>query len=194
MNMQSSVSDICLFTKFKDGDDDAFAALYNRYAAQLVDYASTRVDSLEEAKDLIQDLFISLFEKKAILQIEHSVRAYLFMALKRRLLNHYRSHATRESYKHYLEKMEMQYFLGPDSLMETKEILARIDATVNKMSPSVRKVFLMSREEHLNTREIAERLQVSEQTVKNQITSALNILRKNVKGSLMLLLLYLLLR
>lgn len=192
--MPSTVSDISLFEEFKNGDDEAFAALYHRYAEQLVDYASLRVESLDEAKDLIQDLFITLWEKKAMLHIEQSVKAYLFKALKRRLLNHYRSHATRESYKNHLERMEVQYFFGPDSIVESKETLARIEATVEKMSPNVRKVYLMSREEHLNTREIAERLQVSEQTVKNQITTALNLLRKNLKLSVLLALIYLLLR
>lgn len=179
--MSDSVEDIQLFNAFRLGDDTAFASLYQRYAPELIDYASSRLESLDEARDVIQDLFVYLWEKRQELEIKQSVKGYLFLGLNRRILNHYRKNNYRVSYANQLKAMEEQYFFGPDSYVEAKEVQHMVTDTLETMPNKVREIYLLSREEHLSNLEIAERLNISEQTVKNQLSTAMAILRKSMK-------------
>jgi len=179
--MNASTSDVNLFYAFKTGNNDAFSRIYELYAEPLIEYASRKLQSIEEARDLIQDLFIYLWEKRADLTINQSLRAYLFRALNRRILNHYRKNNTREEYASYLSKME-HAFTDPDQSVEIKELQQNIQFALSKMPNKVREIYRLSREEYLSVREIAQHLNLSEQTVKNQLTTALSIIRQVLKG------------
>jgi len=179
--MNASTSDVNLFYAFKTGNNDAFSRIYELYAEPLIEYASRKLQSIEEARDLIQDLFIYLWEKRADLNINQSLRAYLFRALNRRILNHYRKNNTREEYASYLSKME-QAATDPDQSIEIKELQQNIQFALSKMPNKVREIYRLSREEYLSVREIAQHLNLSEQTVKNQLTTALSIIRQVLKG------------
>lgn len=174
------MDDIELFNDFRRGNDDAFSQLYYRYAEKLIAYASSKLESLDEAHDLIHDLFVYLWEKRERIEIKQSVKAYLFLALNRRILNHYRANSYKVSYAEQLQKMEQQYFFGPDSYAEAKEVQYVVNDAIEAMPNRVREIYLLSREAHLSNNEIAKRLNISEQTVKNQLSTALAIIRRAV--------------
>ncbi|WP_333862761.1 RNA polymerase sigma factor [Sphingobacterium sp.] len=184
--MNASTSDTNLFYAFKTGNDDAFSKIYELYAEPLIEYASRKVRSLEEARDLIQDLFIYLWEKRADLNINQSLRAYLFRALNRRILNHYRKNNTQEEYASYISKMA-DAIVDPDLSVEVKELEQNIQFALSKMPNKVREIYRLSREEYLSVREIAHHLNLSEQTIKNQLTTALSIIRQVLKGIIVFL-------
>ncbi len=179
--MTDSAEDIELFNAFRRGDDAAFALLYQQYAPVLVDYAAKRLTSLDEAQDLIQDLFVYIWERRSALDINQSVKAYLFLGLNRRIINHYRKDAYRSRYADQLKAMEERFFFGPDAFLEAKEMQRIVSDTLDGMPKKVQEIYRLSREEHLSNAEIAKRLGISEQTVKNQLSTAVTLLRKRLK-------------
>lgn len=187
VDMETESTDILLFNSFKKGNDDAFAQLYAKFVEDLVGYASTKLEYLDEAHDIIHDLFVYVWEKRADIYIKHSVRAYLFWLLNKRIINHYRSNSYKAIYADQLKRMEQQYFLAPDSFVEAKEIQHMVDRAVQSMSDKVREIYLLSREDHLTNAEIAKQLNLSEQTVKNQLSTAMSIIRKVVKHGVLLM-------
>lgn len=184
--MIHKLDDIALFNHFKSGNDEAFSTLYEIYAEKLLVYASTKLSSLDEARDLVHDLFVHLWEKRAQIDIQQSVKGYLFWSLNRRILNHYRRNSYQTQYADQLRKMEEQFFFGPDRYVEAKEIQSQIDEAVSLMPNKVREIYLLSREEHLSNAEIADRLNISQQTVKNQLSTAMSIIRKSIRYAILL--------
>lgn len=80
------------------GDQAAFASLYAHYAPQLIGYAAARLSSLEEARDIIQDLFVYLWDERQNININISLRSYLFTAVRYRIIDHIRHQLTRREY------------------------------------------------------------------------------------------------
>lgn len=178
--MKTTMDDLILFNAFKSGNDVAFSKIYDLYSEPLINYASKKVQSLDEARDLIQDLFIYLWEKRVDLDIKQSLRAYLFQALNRRILNHFRKNNTREEYAKYLQRMSSAFY-SPNYSLELKELQQNIQHAISKMSNRVKEVYRLSREEYMSIKEIAQYLNSSEQTVKNQLSTALSIIRESLK-------------
>jgi len=179
--MKSEIPDIQLFNAFRSGDDAAFSRLYRQYAPQLIDYAAHKLESLDEARDIIHDLFVYVWEKRQQIEITQSVKGYLFLALNRRIINHYRQNSYHTRYANQLKAMESEYYFGPDSFVEAKDVQQIVSDSLHHMPKRVREIYLLSREEHLTNAEIAKHLDISEQTVKNQLSAALAILRKSMK-------------
>ena len=167
---------ICL----KQGDQEAFAILYQQYAADLLRYAASRMFRLEDARDIIQDVFIKLWNDRAAIQVNTGIRQYLYGMVRNRVIDHIRKNAVREEYALLLQYLGAPDLPDPLAQLEAKEFAASIQQTLAKLSPKVREVYHLSREQQLSIPEIAAQLQVSEQTVKNQLTTALNHLRKSL--------------
>lgn len=170
-----------LIEEFRNGDEEAFAKIYEHYAESLIAYGANRVESIEEAHDIIHDLFVNLWEKRASLTIQQSLKAYLFTALHRRIINHYRKNTYRAVYAEQLQRMEHQYLQGPDKELEAKEMRALVESAVDTMPAKMREIYRLSRDEHLTIKQIAEKLNIAEQTVKNQLHRAITIIRARMK-------------
>lgn len=180
--------DMCVFDSQNDlllalraGNAAAFSHIYEKYAPILIDYAAERLQSLDEAHDMIHDLFVQLWEKKEQLEIKHSFKAFLFVCLKRRMVDHYRKNSYKRLYAERLQTLSTIISYAPDSYLEAKETQRLIDSSLLEMPSKVREIYLLSREEHLSNKEIASRLQISEQTVKNQLYTAMSILRREFR-------------
>jgi RNA polymerase sigma-70 factor (family 1) len=171
----------------ESGDPAAFESIYNLYWEEVYLSALKRVQDEDIAKEITQELFISLWEKREILRINESLQAYLHGAVKYRVINYFRSAITRDRYHNH-----MQSLLGEQTINETesyyavKAIKSTLDSILKKMPERMRLIFSMSRFEQKSITEIADELNLSGQTVKNQLTSALKIIREN--GSLIILL------
>ncbi|SEM00078.1 RNA polymerase sigma-70 factor, ECF subfamily [bacterium A37T11] len=181
--MDVFTSDEELLTSFRQGDEKAFSMVYHQHAGVLIDYAASRLESFDEAKDMIHDLFIQLWEARENLQLKHSFKAFLFFCLKRRILNYYRQHNSRSVYAERLKVLASSFSPGADTYVEAKEVKELLDNTLENMSGRVREIYLMSREEYLSNKEIALKLNLSEQTVKNQLYTATLILKEKFRAA-----------
>lgn len=154
----------------------AFDKIYKTYWADLYSFARKRVGSEEDAKDILQDLFVAVWTKRETLSITLSLKAYLFTALRHRIINHYNSKSTEIEYLAILAKME-QFNESTEEYVAENEINTIIDESLNRMPFKMREIFELSRFKGYSAKEIANQLQLSEQTVRNQISNALKYLK-----------------
>ncbi|MDR3715262.1 MAG: RNA polymerase sigma-70 factor [Puia sp.] len=177
-----SLDDARLVVLLKKDDGAAFAEIYRRYASGLADFAGSRLFGLEDARDIIHDLFVALWERRKTISVTGNLSAYLFAAVRYRVIDQIRKNITREEYAQAVQALSTD---GADTTGQTlaaKELEQALADSVSQLSPAVREVYRLSREENLSTQDIALKLSRSEQTVKNQLSTALQHLRKSLPG------------
>lgn len=154
--------------------------------------AVKKIYSEEVAKDLVQDLFVSIWLRRSTININTSLTFYLLKAIKYKVINYIESNIVKRNYINSLDKAIMDYDNSTSETIVCNDLEQFIESGINGLSPKVKVVFELSRKENLTVMEIAEKLNVSEQTVKNQISTAIRTLRlhlHNISISLVLLLL-----
>lgn len=176
----NSLSDLQLADLLKEEDEAAFSEIYKRYADNLTGFASSKLYSLEDPRDVIHDVFVKLWEERKQLKVDRNLEAYLFTLTRYRIIDKIRKNITREDYAEMVLALRISYQSEIEQQIAAREIKQHIDGALEKLSPRVREIYLLSREDNLSVAEIAGKLQLSEQTVKNQLTFAL----KHLRGSL----------
>lgn len=175
--MYNSYSDEQLLSLLRDGDIGAFNTIYDRYSRPLYLYILSKTDRGETSKDVLQDLFATLWEKRCTLDIQLSLRSYLYQSVRHKIIDLYRKDNT---YRKYLQQLIEHFDAQPHNISETYDYKAKaseVFEAINRLPARMKEIFMLSRFENLSTEQIASRLDLSQQTVKNQITKALKILR-----------------
>jgi len=175
-----------LVTLLKKGDERAFAEIYKRFAAKLAGFAGAKLYSLDDARDILHDIFVKLWEGREQLRITSNLQSYLFAVIRHRIVDKIRKNITREDYASAVQSFAATYSEDSEKQLEAKELRQTIEHSLNQLSPRIKEIYKLSREEGMSNREIAEKLSLSEQTVKNQLSAALKHLRKTL-GSIYLL-------
>lgn len=167
-----------LLSLLKTRDDyDAFTEIYSRYWDVLLNTAYQRLKSREASEEIVQEVFVTLFVKRAEIQISTSLEAWLKTALKYKVFNIYRSQQIHLLHLNKIIRKNEISPLMPDEVVNLKEIKKRIEVAADKLPDKCRQVFLLSRFEHLSQQEIAERMGISLSTVKKHLTKAIAALR-----------------
>ncbi|HKC34643.1 MAG TPA: RNA polymerase sigma-70 factor [Chitinophagaceae bacterium] len=187
MRTESSYEEKELLQGLQSGQESAFRTIYEKYASALIHFAAARLSSLEEAKDLIHDLFVYLWEEKENIHITHSLQAFLFAAVRYRIIDRIRHDMIREKYAASLQGLPGIEKPEAENNLASKELQSKIENAVNELPPRVREVYQLSRDKHYSIAEIAAELNLSPQTVKNQLTTALSHLRSALKSLILLL-------
>lgn len=186
-------ADDALLAAVQQDDTAAFRQLYDRYWKALYIKACQRVDP-DEAQDLVQEVMISLWKRRQeiFLPPGAGLAPYLFTAVKYRVISHFAFQAGEIKKAALFDILDAP---AASQLAETKELEARIATEVGKLPTRMQQVFRMSREQDMPIKDIAAQLDISEQTVKNQLTEALKRLRTalapNSAGEWAILLFYL---
>jgi len=158
----------------------AFEVLYKKHTVKLLSVAVKKVDDYETAQELVQDVFISLFELRDSLNPKISVQAYLYVALKNRILNHYRHQSVQKRYEQYMALQQPAVTENVVSQLQGKELELQLNEEIKKLPLQCRTVFLLSRKEGLPYKEIATELNISVNTVEQHMRKALRILRTSM--------------
>lgn len=174
----SSYSDDQLTGLLKSGDQAAFTEIYNRYWLAAYRSAFNILKDDEACLDVVQDVFVWLWHNRGQLNIAN-LKPYLITAVKFKMLNVIRQGKFRADVIADL-KVDETALTFVDSSYEVKELKAIIDRFVEELPTQAQKIFHLSRNEHLSHREIAERLGLSEKTVKNQMNISLKKLRTSL--------------
>ncbi len=173
-------TDLNLIDLLKKDDEHAFAEIYSRYAESLVGFASSKLFDLEDARDIIHDVFVKLWQEREQLQVDRDLKAYLFKLTRYRIVDKIRKNITREEYAAMVQALAVRYEPGIEQQIAAKELQQSIHKFLDELSPRVKEIYLLSREENLTIPEIAAQLQLSEQTIKNQLSAALKHLRASL--------------
>ena len=175
-----TLTDLELVDLLKKDDSDAFSEIYSRYAVLLAGFASSKLFDLEDSRDIIHDVFVKLWQERKQLKVDRDLKAYLFKLTRYRIVDKIRKNITRQEYAAMVNSLALSYGVTIEQEIAAKEMAQIIETSLNKLSPRVKEVYLLSREENLSVAEIADKLQVSEQTVKNQLSTALKHLRTSL--------------
>lgn len=178
MKVYTGLDDFQLIELLKGDDESAFAEIYNRYAENMAGFACSKLYSLEDARDLIHDLFVKLWENRNQLVVSSNLKTYLYLLVRHRIIDKIRKNITREEYAESLKSLRYAYHNSIEQKIYLKELEDTIEKSLNELSPRVKEIYQMSRVEELSIKEIAEKLGLAEQTVKNQLSTALKHLQK----------------
>jgi RNA polymerase sigma-70 factor (ECF subfamily) len=177
MTEYKALSDSELAMLFQRQDRKAFEEIYRRYWHPLFLHAYHILDDEDEAQDIIQDLFIAFWNKSSAEPIHTSLKSYLYVMARNKVLNHIRKNKINANFIQLLSSKLTEKDFNTVQDIELKELTALIDREIDLLPPRMKQVFEMSRKEFLTHKEIAERLGTSEETVKKQITNSLKLLR-----------------
>lgn len=185
----NNLSDEQLIGLLKLGDAAAYLEIYDRYKHLLQQHALKKLGDMDEVEDLIQELFIYIWDKRETLVLTTSLSGYLFTAVRNRVFNTYAKKSREAGYLNSIQEFISSGEYTTDLMLREKEFAAIIEKEIAALPPRMREVFLLSRNEGLTHKQIAQRLGTSELTVTTQIRNALKTLRLRL-GSLFALLLF----
>ncbi|GGH59368.1 RNA polymerase sigma-70 factor (ECF subfamily) [Filimonas zeae] len=176
--MSASVINITAYQQLHKGDEAGFKALYTACWYELYETAYAKTGDKAQAQDMVQELFIAVWKNGIPAREGASVKEYLYGALRNRVFNYYRSAAVQEKYKTALEaSWQLLADVTLPGILEADELERLVEKEVQQMPTAMQMVYRMSREEGLSALAIAEALQLSPQTVRNQISAALARIR-----------------
>ncbi|SHG30879.1 RNA polymerase sigma factor [Pedobacter caeni] len=193
MDNYSKFSDEQLTTLLKAGDQTAFSEIYNKYWAMLYTTCHKMLREESDAQDIVQDLFITLWTKRNELDFKTSLSGYLYVTARHKVLNAIRKRKNSDK----LIDVLASYIQAQDhSVLEQiteKELAIAIEKEIQNLPEKMREVFEYSRKAYLSNREIADKLGISDKTVKKQIGNAIKVIRLklSLSSGLILLLIYL---
>lgn len=157
-----------------------YEALFREHYDPLCGYVFFYLKDRAASEEVVQDIFFNLWKKRNELEINTSLKSYLYKAARNHSLNVLKHIEVRENYKLKNEEERSQAENHSHSEMEVSELEKRIEAAIDQLPPERKKIFLMSRYENLKYREIADKLDISLKTVEAQMGKALKFLREQL--------------
>ena len=181
--MYHDLNDMELLHLLKGSDEAAFNEIYNRFQGLLYVYACRIVKEAHEAEDIVQEVFIYLWDKRASLVCENSLAAWLYSAVRYKFFDRLDHQKVRTGYLQSLQKFIDQEDYCTDHYIRERELTNLIEKGIAALPSKMQEIFALSRKEDLTHKEIAIQLNLTEKTAKNQVHNALKILRTRI-GSL----------
>jgi RNA polymerase sigma-70 factor (ECF subfamily) len=172
-------SDVEIIKAIGNGNAVVFKQVFMSYYENLCRYAYTLLKNTEEAEDIVQSMFVKVWEKRGELEIRNSIRSYLFKAVYHQCINQLEHRTVKLKHQvHIAHEMHNEAQL-PETFQH--ELEENIVAAIKTLPEQCRIIFMMSRYDELRYAEIALHLNISVNTVENQISKALKILRLKLK-------------
>jgi len=180
MTDYTSYSDIELADLVRSADDRAFKEIYDRYNKLLYLFASNKLRNKEEAKDVVQDVFAWLLNNRTRFAINSSVSSFLYKSVLNKIFDIFRHQSVIRKYieqgDHYIDIDSTE----TDYLIREKDIAQMIRQEIDAMPQKMKEVYLLRFEQYLSAKEIAEQLNISENTVNTHLKRAAKKLRDNL--------------
>ncbi|GAB3280325.1 RNA polymerase sigma-70 factor [Larkinella harenae] len=179
--------DIALWKRIKSGEEAAFADLFYQYYPVLCVYAQRLLDDSDQAKDVVQGVFVRLYEQRESILLVTSLKAYLYKAVQNACLNQIKQAHTYQSHQqHLLQLSPPADHTEPILQLELEQLIWQ---AVQRLPPQCGRIFQMNRFEGKKNNQIAQELGLSVRTVETQISKALTLLRESLADYLPVLLL-----
>lgn len=185
MASYTNLLDLELWDLLKSGNRLAFDTIWYRYSPKLLNHAYNKTRDREDARDIVQETFITLWEKKETLQIKTTLKGFLYTSIRNKILNKLLHEAVRDKYLASLLQFINDGIYETDHKIREQQLKDQIELEILELPAKMREVFEMSRNLHLNHREIAEMLGISEKTVSRHISSAIAILKSKLRYYIM---------
>ncbi|MEQ8685571.1 MAG: RNA polymerase sigma-70 factor [Imperialibacter sp.] len=184
----SYANDNELLEAFQRGEKDAFIVIYERFWNRifLIAYKSTR--NKEVSEDLVQNLFLKLWDKRDLLHIKQ-IEAYLHSSIRNSAIDYIHSQLVRNKYLDYLKVSPPVNENNTDRMMAVSDLSNLIEEGLTQLPEKSRSIFRMNRLDHSPVEEIAQKLKISEKAVQYHLTKSLKVMRLYLKSIIFSLLL-----
>lgn len=170
-----------LLAQLRESEHSALTEIYNRYWKYLYQSSFRILQDHDKCADVIQEVFVNLWEIRSKLFIKLSLKSYLYAAVKYEVLRQLRKQVINDDILDFIDTLEDN---SNEELMEYKELQQQIDQIIEELPSRCQEVFKLSRLEHLTHKEIAEKLAISTKTVEYHIANALVYLRSQLGKTL----------
>lgn len=173
MNRESEI-----IKRIRQGDKGQFESLFRSSYTSLVHYARRLIKDNDTAEEIVQDLFVRLWQDKEKIRIKSSLNGYLFRSVHNRCLHHIEHNKVIEKHAKEMSLEEDDDSASPSDLIQYKELHLKITRILDRLPERCGRIFCMNRFEGLKYAEIAEKLSVSVKTVEANMGRALREFRK----------------
>lgn len=177
MYKYKSQSDDELLGHLRSDNGAVVEEIYRRYYGLLYSHVYRRLPDREEARDIVQEALVALWNKRHQLTADTTLSSYLYTLVRNRVLNTYRNQKVKTVYLASLQAFIDKGENVTDEKLREKELIALVEKEVAALPPQMRLIFEMSRNLEMTHQQIADELNISPHTVRTQVRSALRILR-----------------
>lgn len=179
-------------TGLRNSDELVFEKVFKGYYEVLCNYANTIICNIDEAEEIVQNTYLTIWDKRDKLDIHTSIKSYLYKAVYNNCLNWMKHYRVQQKHVEATRHQTVLYIDDSSEQLLGIELEQQIGLAINSIPKKCRTVFKLSRFENLTYSEIADQLNLSVKTVDNHMIKALKILREKLKDYLPLFLLLLL--
>ncbi len=184
MSFYKTQDDIKLVGLLKKGDELAFNEIYLRYWPLLFRHARRMLHDEDEALDIVQDIFTNLWTKSEDLFFTTSLSAYLYTSVRNKTINVINKGKLHKNYVNSLQEFINKGTYETDDQIRYNEFATRIENEVNNLPPKMREIFKLRKDQGLSYKQIAQQLNLADETVKKQVYRALKTLRARLSAFL----------
>jgi len=188
-----NLSEELLLIRCSHDDAGAFRELYHRYKEFVFTVVAARLNDEDEAKDIVQDIFVNLWASRANLHHLKDFKPYLYVLSRNQVISAYRKKSIRIRGEAYLIQQLSEIELSAEDRRLARELHNTIVQVVDQLPETMRHCYNLSKNEGKRNGEIAGILNISEKTVRNNVSEALKRLKLNLQNShpeLLILLLF----
>ncbi len=172
-------NDIKIFKKINGGDKKSFEELFRKYYPSLCRFVFPFVKDISLSEEIVQEMFIKIWDKREKININTTVKSYLYKASRNTALNFIKQKKDNIS----LDNTKIQYKNSDKTdIIEYKELEKQISEAIDSLPEKCREIFCLSRHEEMTYKQIADYLEISIKTVENQMGIALRKLRSYLKS------------
>jgi RNA polymerase sigma-70 factor (ECF subfamily) len=162
------------------GEKKAFEYLYSYYAPKVYNFCKKLYLTSDQAKEMVQVVFIVVWEHRGQIDPDKSFSSYLFTIAKNRILDSYKKKVVNQAFINYTLFHQKDFSFVTEEKIYFDEMNLIVEKAIDELPERCREVFNLSRKEELSYKEIAEKLNITESTVNTQISKAIKILQKAI--------------
>ena len=178
--MQNDEKDI--IRKIRQGDSKAFEKVYIEHHKKVDRYIIHFIHDTEESSNILQDVFISVWEMRERIDGELPIQQLLYRVARNKVFNYLRKSVNEKYYINYCKANHTESDLSTEEFIQYRELETIFRASIDDLPERRREIFLCSIDNGLSYKEISEKLNISENTVDSQIRNALDHIRKTIKA------------
>jgi len=186
MEKTEKIDDLLL--RISEDDTAAFESLFHLYHKRIYAFAQGLLNSSFDAEEVVQNVFLAIWNQRTNLNISGSFTSYIFGIARNMVYEHMRQRINKEAFSEYYLEHNVEYSFITEEEVSYHELEGKLQQCIDLLPERRREIFVLSRIEKLSYKEIAAKLNISENTVDTQIRHALNALRRQLTEYLILLL------
>ena len=181
MKERSLHSEHELIVKLRKGDPFAFEAIFERYSNKLYQFSLSYLKSEADAEEILQEVFLKIWERRKEIKTETSFQSYLFTITLNFIKRHFNQKARSDKYKHDLLARYPEISNQTENSITYQDLLNRLEKLIDELPEKRRQIFIERRQNEKPVKQIAEEMGITPKTVENQLTRALAFLKKELQ-------------